>query len=130
MSKSETNPFKIAQSQLDNVAERLQLKKGIHQFLRTPRRELSVNFPVRMDDDQIKVLVDILLELIALGMEKKINDYNMIIRSIAMVFDVLLLYYHNINKNLKSYINLNQITNYLFASLPLEARKAFVINKF
>jgi glutamate dehydrogenase (NAD(P)+) len=55
MSKSGTNPFKIAQSQLDNVAERLKLKKGIHQFLRTPRRELSVNFPVRMDDDQIKV---------------------------------------------------------------------------
>ncbi len=55
MSKSESNPFKIAQSQLDNVAERLKLKKGIHHFLRTPRRELSVNFPVRMDDGQIKV---------------------------------------------------------------------------
>jgi glutamate dehydrogenase (NAD(P)+) len=37
------------------VADRLELKKGIHLFLRTPRRELSVNFPVRMDDGQINV---------------------------------------------------------------------------
>ena len=44
----EANPFKIAQQQLDNVAGRLKLKKGIHQFLRTPRREFTVNFPVRM----------------------------------------------------------------------------------
>lgn len=55
MSESETNPFKIAQHQLDNVAERLKLKKGIHQFLRTPRRELSVNIPVRMDSGDIRV---------------------------------------------------------------------------
>ena len=55
MSESETNPFKIAQHQLANVAERLNLKKGFHQFLRTPRRELSVNFPVRMDSGDIKV---------------------------------------------------------------------------
>ncbi len=54
MSESETNPYKIAQSQLDAVAERLKLKKGIHEFLRTPRRELSVNFPVRMDNGEIK----------------------------------------------------------------------------
>ncbi len=54
MTGSETNPFKIAQSQLDNVAKRLKLKKGIHEFLRRPRRELTVNFPVRMDSGDIK----------------------------------------------------------------------------
>jgi glutamate dehydrogenase (NAD(P)+) len=54
MTKSETNPFKIAQAQLDNVAKRLKLKKGIHEFLRNPRRELTVNFPVRMDSGDIK----------------------------------------------------------------------------
>jgi glutamate dehydrogenase (NAD(P)+) len=55
MTKSEANPFKIAQQQLDNVAERLNLKKGIHEFLRTPRREFTVNFPVRMDSGEITV---------------------------------------------------------------------------
>ena len=55
MGESESNPFKIAQQQLDNVAKRLNLKKGLHEILRRPRRELSVNFPVRMDSGEIKV---------------------------------------------------------------------------
>jgi hypothetical protein len=38
----ETNPFKIAQHQIDLVAEKLSLKKGIHEFLRWPQRELTV----------------------------------------------------------------------------------------
>jgi glutamate dehydrogenase (NAD(P)+) len=55
MSESETNPFKIAQQQLDNVAQRLSLKKGILEFLSHPQRELTVNFPVRMDSGDIKI---------------------------------------------------------------------------
>ncbi len=55
MSESETNPFKIAQQQLDSVAERLKLKKGIHDYLRYPERELTVNFPVKMDSGDIKI---------------------------------------------------------------------------
>jgi glutamate dehydrogenase (NAD(P)+) len=51
----ETNPFKNAQHQLDNVAKRLNLKKGIHEYLRNPSRELTVNFPVRMDSGEIKI---------------------------------------------------------------------------
>jgi len=50
----ETNPFKIAQHQIDLVAKKLNLKKGIHEFLRWPQRELTVNFPVRMDNGEIK----------------------------------------------------------------------------
>ena len=50
----EINPFKIAQQQIDIVAEKLDLKKGINEFLRWPQRELTVHFPVRMDDGEIK----------------------------------------------------------------------------
>jgi glutamate dehydrogenase (NAD(P)+) len=50
----ETNPFKIAQHQIDIVAEKLELKKGIHEFIRWPHRELEVHFPVKMDNGDIK----------------------------------------------------------------------------
>jgi glutamate dehydrogenase (NAD(P)+) len=50
----ETNPFKIAQHQIDIVAESLKLKKGIHEMLRWPHRELEVHFPVKMDNGDIK----------------------------------------------------------------------------
>jgi len=49
------NPFKNAQQQLNNVAKRLQLKKGIHELLKCPLRELTINFPVRMDSGDIKI---------------------------------------------------------------------------
>ena len=49
------NPFSIAQQQFDAVAERLESKKGILEYLRWPQRELSVNFPVKMDDGSIRV---------------------------------------------------------------------------
>ena len=55
MSKSESNPFKIAQQQLANVTKRLELSNGIHEILKYPQRELTVNFPVRMDTGEIKV---------------------------------------------------------------------------
>ena len=51
----ETNPFKIAQKQIDIVSKKLNLKKGIHELLRWPQRELTVNFPVRMDNGDIKI---------------------------------------------------------------------------
>lgn len=55
MTKEELNPFKIAQHQFDRVAEQLKLKRGILEYLREPQRELTVNFPVKMDDGGIKV---------------------------------------------------------------------------
>ena len=42
-------------SQLDDVAERLDLDPGIHSILRQPERELTVSIPVVMDDGHIEV---------------------------------------------------------------------------
>lgn len=44
-----------ALAQLDRAARRLNLDDGIHEMLRQPKRELSVNFPVRMDDGSTRV---------------------------------------------------------------------------
>jgi len=51
----ELNPYQTALQQLDHVAEILNLKSGIHEMLKLPKRELTVNFPVYMDDDSIKM---------------------------------------------------------------------------
>jgi len=51
----ETNPFTIAQKQLDKAAAKLQLDPAIHQVLREPLRELHVSLPVKMDDGTVKV---------------------------------------------------------------------------
>jgi glutamate dehydrogenase len=52
---AETNPFLIAQRQLDEAVEILELDKGTHQMLRWPMRELKFVFPVRMDDGRVEV---------------------------------------------------------------------------
>ena len=52
--KSE-NPFDIAREQFDAAAERLGLESGVREVLRNTQRELSVNFPVRLDSDVVKV---------------------------------------------------------------------------
>ena len=44
------NPFKIAQRQLDECAEKLNLDKATHELLRWPRREFKFTLPVKMDD--------------------------------------------------------------------------------
>ena len=49
------DPFAIAQQQLDAVAEHLQLDDGMHRILRSPNRELTVTFPVIMDDGRTEV---------------------------------------------------------------------------
>ncbi len=49
--KENLNPFTIAQSQLDEAAEVLQLDPDMHAFLREPMREFHFTIPVRMDDD-------------------------------------------------------------------------------
>ena len=49
------DPFAIAQQQLDAVAERLELDDGLRRILRTPNRELTVTFPVIMDDGRTEV---------------------------------------------------------------------------
>lgn len=55
MAETKINPYKTAQQQLDNVAKRLKLKRGILELLKCPMRELTVNFPVRMDSGDIRI---------------------------------------------------------------------------
>jgi glutamate dehydrogenase (NAD(P)+) len=49
------NPFQMAQRQFDNAAKYLDLKAGIKAKLRVPKRELTVYFPVKMDDGSIQM---------------------------------------------------------------------------
>jgi glutamate dehydrogenase (NAD(P)+) len=49
------NPWEVAQRQFDLAAERLNLDEGMRLVLREPRRELTVHFPVKMDDGTVKV---------------------------------------------------------------------------
>ena len=50
-----SNPFVIAQRQLDEAAAILNLDEATHQMLRWPLRELHVTLPVRMDDGSSRV---------------------------------------------------------------------------
>lgn len=49
------NPYQMALKQLDYVAGIMNLDSDIHQVLKHPKRELTVNFPVRMDSGEINV---------------------------------------------------------------------------
>ncbi|MES2210869.1 MAG: Glu/Leu/Phe/Val dehydrogenase [Chloroflexota bacterium] len=49
------NPWAVAQQQFDLAAERLGLDPGMRAVLREPRRELTVHFPVHMDDGSVRV---------------------------------------------------------------------------
>ncbi len=49
------NPFDIAQAQLDEAAQILQLDPAVHAFLREPVRELHVTLSIRMDDGSSRI---------------------------------------------------------------------------
>ena len=51
----ERSMFENAQLYFDRIAEQMDLDDGIHQLLRTPVRELTVNFPVVLDDRTVRV---------------------------------------------------------------------------
>ncbi|MCZ6689372.1 MAG: Glu/Leu/Phe/Val dehydrogenase [Planctomycetota bacterium] len=51
----EFNPWRMAQSQLDAVAEKIGLDENIHKTLREPQRALSVSIPVKMENDKVEV---------------------------------------------------------------------------
>lgn len=55
MAPETENAFEYAQRQFDIAAELLNLDSGLRRILRVPQRELSVNFPVKMDDGSIEV---------------------------------------------------------------------------
>jgi glutamate dehydrogenase (NAD(P)+) len=49
------SPFTVAQEQFDIAADLLDLSPGLRAALRVPQRELSVNFPVKLDDGSIQI---------------------------------------------------------------------------
>jgi len=49
------NPWQVAQRQFDLAADKLNLDPGLRKVLREPRRELTVHFPVKMDDGSVQV---------------------------------------------------------------------------
>lgn len=51
----EANPFETAREQFFYAADKLGLSDDMREILSVPQRELSVNFPVRMDDGRIRV---------------------------------------------------------------------------
>jgi len=55
LTKETLNPFEIAQAQFDTAADYLMLDEGLRTILKTPKRQLIVSIPVRMDDGHIKV---------------------------------------------------------------------------
>ncbi len=55
MSDASLNPFEMAQAQLASVAELMNLRPDVHEMLKWPKRELTVNFPVSLRDGSTKV---------------------------------------------------------------------------
>jgi glutamate dehydrogenase (NAD(P)+) len=49
------NPFETARKQIDIVADVLKLDTGMRAILKSPKRSLTTNFPVRMDDGNYRV---------------------------------------------------------------------------
>ena len=49
------NPWQVAQQQFDLAADRLGLDTALRRILRETRRELTVHFPVKMDDGTVRV---------------------------------------------------------------------------
>lgn len=47
-------PYEIAQEQFDLAAEFMGLEEDLRSILRVPKRELTVHFPVRMDDGTVR----------------------------------------------------------------------------
>jgi glutamate dehydrogenase (NAD(P)+) len=49
------NPWHMALEQFDTAVSYLKLDAGTIEFIKMPKRELTVNFPVKMDDGSVKV---------------------------------------------------------------------------
>src|SRR5947208_6285533 len=48
------NPYHMAVQQFELAADKLSLSEDMREILRQPKRELTVNFPVRLDNGRIK----------------------------------------------------------------------------
>ncbi len=51
---SAVNPYQMAVQQFELAADKLKLSEDMREILRQPKRELAVNFPVRLDSGRIK----------------------------------------------------------------------------
>jgi glutamate dehydrogenase (NAD(P)+) len=49
------NPWQMAQAQFDAAADRLKIHDDLRAILREPKRELTVHFPVRMDNGTVRM---------------------------------------------------------------------------
>ncbi|HLX39010.1 MAG TPA: Glu/Leu/Phe/Val dehydrogenase, partial [Ktedonobacteraceae bacterium] len=49
------NPYEMAVAQFDEAADRLGLSQALRAILRKPKRELTVNFPVRLDNGDVEM---------------------------------------------------------------------------
>src|SRR5438876_5747484 len=49
------NPYDMAVAQFDEAADRLGLSQALRAILCKPKRELTVNFPVRMDNGDVEM---------------------------------------------------------------------------
>jgi glutamate dehydrogenase (NAD(P)+) len=49
------NPFAVAQRQIDQAAEKLELDKATHELLRWPMKEIKATLPVKMDDGSTRI---------------------------------------------------------------------------
>jgi glutamate dehydrogenase/leucine dehydrogenase len=56
-SGSTNDPWEMAFRQFHHAADHLSLKRGIRDFLSHPHHELTVNFPVKMDDGSVRAFI-------------------------------------------------------------------------
>lgn len=53
--KAQGSLYDMALAQLDQVAKKIKLDPNLHEYLKYPKRELTVSIPVKMDDGTLKV---------------------------------------------------------------------------
>ncbi len=53
--EKKVNPWDVAREQFDRAVAYLDLKSGVREMLRNTKRELTVNFPVQMDDGSVRI---------------------------------------------------------------------------
>ena len=55
MDRDNLSPYEVALLQFDEACEHMTLRKGVREMLRTCKRELTVNFPVVMDNGKVQM---------------------------------------------------------------------------
>lgn len=55
--QQERNIYAMALEQLDKVAKTINLDPNIHEYLKYPKRELTVSIPVKMDDGTLHIFI-------------------------------------------------------------------------